>query len=176
MAPQERSEIVHNLQRSREEFLAAVAGLSDEQAKAKTDPERWSVLECVEHVASVEDRFLGWLDQAEKLDARRMDREKELRLMAMIPDRSVRLKAPEAVVPTGQYKRLEDAVARFEALRARSIQFAEKPGDLYCLAREHPRWGQLNGVELLIIIAGHSRRHGEQIRELRAELERKQLA
>lgn len=173
MAPQERSEIVHNLERSREEFLAAVAGLTDEQAKAKPDPERWSVLECVEHVATVEERFLGWLEQAQKLDARRMDREKELRLMAMIPDRSVRLKAPEAAVPTGQYTKLADAVAQFEALRARSIRFAEKPGDLYCLASQHPRWGEVNGVELLIIIAGHARRHGEQIREIRAALERK---
>lgn len=173
MAPQERNEIVHNLERSREEFLEAVAGLTDEQAKMKPGPERWSVLECVEHVAFVEERFLGWLDQAEKLDARRMDREKELRLMAMIPDRSVRVKAPEAVIPTGQYTTLEDATARFKAMRARSIQFAEKPGDLYCLASEHPRWGPVNGVELLIIIAGHSRRHGEQIREIRAELERK---
>ncbi len=173
MAPQERSEIVNNLARSREEFLAAVAGLTDELAKARPDPERWNVLECVEHVATVEERFLGWLDQAEKLDARRMDREKELRLMAMIPDRSVRMKAPEAVVPTGQYATLADAIARFEAMRARSIQFAEKPQDLYCLASSHPRFGQVNGVELLIIIAGHARRHGEQIRELRAELERK---
>jgi hypothetical protein len=173
MAPQERSEIVNNLERSREEFLSAVGGLTDEQAKMKPGPERWSVLECVEHVAFVEERFLGWLDQAERLEARRMDREKELRLMAMIPDRSVRTKAPEAVVPTGQYKTLGDAIARFEAMRARSIRFAERPGDLYCLASVHPRWGKVNGVELLIIIAGHSRRHGEQIREIRAELERK---
>lgn len=173
MAPQERSEIVNNLVRGREEFLAAVAGLTDEQAKMKPDAERWSVLECVEHVAFVEERFLGWLEKAEKLDARRMDREKELRLMAMIPDRSVRLKAPAAVLPAGQYTALADAIARFEAMRARSIQFAEKPGDLYCLASEHPRWGKVNGVELLIIIAGHARRHGEQIREIRAELERK---
>lgn len=173
MAPQERSEIVNNLERSREEFLAAVAGLTDEQARMKPDPERWSVLECVEHVAFVEERFLGWLDRGEKLDARRMDREKELRLMAMIPDRSVRMKAPEAVVPTGQYATLKEAIARFEAMRARSIQFAVKPQDLYCLASVHPRWGQVNGVELLIIIAGHSRRHGEQIREIRAGLERK---
>jgi len=165
MAPQERSEIVNNLEHSREEFLAAVAGLPD--------PERWSVLECVEHVAFVEERFLGWLDKAEKLDGRRMDREKELRLMAMVPDRAVRVKAPEAVIPSGRYAALSDAVEGFKSMRARSLQFAEKPDDLYCLASQHPRFGPVNGVELLIIIAGHSRRHGEQIREIRAALERK---
>ena len=173
MAPQERSEIVNNLEHSREEFLAAVAGLTEEQAKAKPDPERWSVLECVEHVAFVEERFLGWLDKAEKLDGRRMDREKELRLMAMVPDRAVRVKAPEAVIPSGRYAALSDAVEGFKSMRARSLQFAEKPDDLYCLASQHPRFGPVNGVELLIIIAGHSRRHGEQIREIRAVVERK---
>jgi uncharacterized damage-inducible protein DinB len=172
MAPQERSEIVNNLERSREEFLAAVAGLTEEQAKAKPDPERWSVLECVEHVAFVEERFLGWLEKAERLEARRMDREKELRLMAMVPDRSVRVKAPEAVVPAGRYAALADALQRFDEMRARSIEYAQKPGDLYCLAAQHPRFGPVNGVELLIIIAGHARRHGEQIREIRLSLER----
>ena len=33
MAPKERTEIVENLERSRQEFIAAVAGLSESQAK-----------------------------------------------------------------------------------------------------------------------------------------------
>ncbi|MGP0075794.1 MAG: DinB family protein [Bryobacteraceae bacterium] len=172
MAPQERTEIVQNLERSREEFLAAVAGLTEAQAKARPDPERWSVLDCVEHVAFVEDRFFGWLEKAEKLDSPRRDREKEIRLMTMVPDRSVRVKAPEAVIPTGRFTTLEQAVAQFNARRTRSVQFAEEhTNDLYCLAAEHPRFGPVNGVELLIITAGHSRRHAEQIRETRAALE-----
>ena len=109
MAPNERSErteIVENLERSRQEFLAAVAGLTESQAKVRPDPERWSVLDCVEHVATVEERFLGWLEKAEKLDAPRVDKEKEAGLMARVPDRSTRVKAPEAVVPTGRFTTL----------------------------------------------------------------------
>jgi hypothetical protein len=171
MAPQERSEIVNNLERSRDEFLAAVAGLTDPQAKRRPSPDQWSVLECVEHVAFVEGRFLGWLQNAQKLDVRRMDREKEISLMLRVPDRSVRANAPEATLPAGRFETLDQALAEFSVARARSLDAAAAPtDDLYCLAAEHPRFGPVNGVELLIIIAGHARRHAEQIRETRAAL------
>lgn len=171
MAPQEKTEIVQNLGRSREEFLAAAEGLTDEQAKTRPDPERWSVLDCVEHVAFVEERFLGWLNNAKKMDAPRIDKEKEIGLAEQVPDRSVRVKAPAEVVPNGRFETLDQGLAQFQAMRAQSIQFAEEHCDnLYCLAAEHPRFGSVNGVELLIIIAGHARRHAEQIRETRAAL------
>jgi uncharacterized damage-inducible protein DinB len=172
MAPQEKIEIVQNLERSRQEFIAAVAGLNEAQAKLRPDPARWSVLDCVEHVTTVEERFQGWLNSAKKLDAPRIDKEKEATLMARIPDRSVRAQSPEAVLPTGRFATLEEALEQFNAGRTRSIQFAEgRCDDLYCLASEHPRFGPMNGVEFLIIIAGHSRRHGAQIKETRAALE-----
>ena len=173
MAPKERTEIVQNLERSRQEFNAAVAGLTESQAKARPNPECWSVLDCVEHVAIVEDRFLRWLEAAKKLDAPRVDKENEAVLMDRVPDRSMRVKAPEAVLPTGRFTTLGQAIEQFNAERTRSVQFAEdRCDDLYCLASEHPRFGPVNGVELLIVIAGHARRHAEQIRETRAALER----
>jgi uncharacterized damage-inducible protein DinB len=172
MAPQERTEIVDNLERSRQEFIAALSGISEAQAKERPDPARWSVLDCVEHVTIVEERFLGWLKAAEKLDAPRVDKEKEAGLMARIPDRSARAQAPEAVVPNGRFPTLAEALDRFNAGRTQSIQFAgERCDELYCLAAAHPRFGPMNGVEFLIIIAGHARRHAAQIRETRAALE-----
>lgn len=172
MAPQERTEIVENLERSRQEFIAAVAGLTEAQAKVRPDPERWSVLDCVEHVTSVEERFLAWLEASKKLDAPSIDKEKEAGLMARIPDRSMRVKAPDTVLPSGRFSTLGEALEQFNTGRTRSIQFAEDRCDeLYSLASEHPRMGPMNGVEFLIIIAGHSRRHAAQILETRAALE-----
>jgi uncharacterized damage-inducible protein DinB len=171
MAPAERTEIVENLERSRQEFMAAVAGLTEAQARARPDPERWSVLDCVEHVTTVEQRFLGWLEAAKKLDEPRVDKEKEAGLMARIPDRSTRAKSPEAALPTGRFATLQQALEQFNRGRTRSVEFAQdRCDDLYCLASEHPRFGPMNGVEFLIIIAGHSRRHAAQILETRAGL------
>jgi len=173
MAPKEKTEIVDNLERSRAEFLAAVAGIGESQARVRPGPERWSVLDCIEHVTVVEERFLGWLEKAEKLDAPRIDKEKEAGLTARIPDRSTHLNAPEAVLPTGRFATIEEAMERFNAGRDRSIRFAEDRADeLYSLASAHPRLGPMNGVEFLIIIAGHSRRHAQQIRETSSAIAR----
>lgn len=173
MAPQEKTEVVQNLERSRQEFLDAVEGLSESDARHRPDPERWSVLDCVEHVAFVEERFLGWLDNAERSGAPPADKAKEGDLMSRVPDRTTRVKAPDAVIPNGRFATLQEAVERFEAMRARSIQVAHERGDeLYSLSSKHPRFGPINGVELMIIIAGHARRHAEQIRETRAAFQK----
>jgi DinB superfamily len=173
MAPGQGSEIVQTLESGRQDFMAAVEGLTEQEAKARPDPERWSVLDCVEHVTTVEERFLGWLEAAKKLDAPNVDKEKEAGLMVRIPDRTTRIMAPEAVCPIGRFTTLGQALVQFNAGRTRSIRFAEdRCGDLYCLASEHPRLGPMNGVEFLIIIAAHARRHAAQIRETRAALEK----
>jgi DinB superfamily len=166
-----RTEIVDKLEHSRREFIAAVDGLSESEATAHPDPQRWSVLDCVEHVTTVEERFLGWLEAAEKLNVPPMDKEKEAALMQRVTDRGTRAQAPEAVVPHGRFATLAEALNQFNAGRSRSVRFAEDRCDeLYSLASAHPRFGPMNGVEFLIIIAAHAQRHAQQIREARAAL------
>ncbi|HTC33503.1 MAG TPA: DinB family protein [Bryobacteraceae bacterium] len=178
MAPQEkiendRLEIVQHLERGRAEFLASVAGLSEAQVALRPDPARWSVFDCVEHVTIVEERFLGWLDNAKKLDEPRIDKEKEAGLLVRVADRSTRAQAPEAVVPNGRFTTLAQALEQFNVNRTRSVQFAQDHSDeLYYLAAEHPRFGPVNGAELLMIITAHARRHAAQIQEVRTALEK----
>jgi uncharacterized damage-inducible protein DinB len=173
MAPEERSEIVQHLERGRAEFMAAVTGLAESQAKVRPDPARWSVLDCVEHVTIVEERFLGWLENAKKLDQPRVDKEKEAGLLVRVADRSTRAQSPEAALPTGRFTTLELALEQFNVNRTRSIQFAQGRSDeLYYLAAEHPRFGPMNGAEFLMIITAHARRHAAQIHEVRAALEK----
>jgi uncharacterized damage-inducible protein DinB len=170
MAPQERSEIVDILEKSRQDFNAA-ASVSESQASAKPEAGRWSVLECVEHVTTVEGRFMGWLEAAERLEAVQIDKQKEAELMDRVTNRSVRAEAPEVVRPSGRFTSLADALEQFNAARSRTIQFAQdRSADLYWLTATHPRFGALNGTELMVIIAGHARRHAEQIREVRTSL------
>jgi uncharacterized damage-inducible protein DinB len=173
MAPEERSEIVQHLERGRVEFMASVAGVSASQAAIRPDPAHWSVLDCVEHVTVVEERFLGWLDNARKLEEPRVDKDKEAGLLVRVADRSARAQAPEAVLPTGRFTTLEQALEQFNANRTRSIQFAQdRSEELYYLAAEHPRFGPMNGAEFLMIITAHARRHAAQIQEVRATLEK----
>jgi len=171
MAPEIKSEIVEILEKSQQEFRNAVAGVAEPQAVVNPQPGRWSVLQCVEHVTTVEERFLGRLQQAGREGAPPANKAKESQLLASIPDRSNRAQAPEAAQPNGRFATLAEALGQFHAARARTIEFAEQAGSgLYSIASEHPRFGPMNGTEMVLIIAGHSRRHAAQIREVREAL------
>jgi len=171
MAPEERSEIVQVLEDSRKVFNDAAGGLSESQASTSPAEGRWSVLQCVEHVTTVEERFLGFLEQAGRLDSPVIDSNKEADLMARVTDRTARAMAPEPVRPSGRFNSLAEAVAGFNAARTRTISYAtERAAELSAMACQHPRFGPMNGRELCMIIAGHARRHAEQIREVRAAL------
>ena len=174
MSPAERTEIVDMLEQSREDFRAAVAGVSESLAKTRPEAERWSVLDCVEHVATVEEMFLKRLASGEYTESPPEDTAKEASLAARIVDRSSRRQAPETALPKGRFASLTEGLEQFDTARGRSLQFArERAADLYTLASMHPAFGPLNGVEALIIIASHSRRHAEQIREARAAIEKR---
>jgi hypothetical protein len=163
--------IAETLETSRVDFCSAVDGLTDEVAARKPAPDRWSVLDCMEHVITVEHRFLGWLRDAGRLPEPQPDAAKEAKLAGMVADRTTKAMAPEAVHPTGKYTSIAVALAEFNAARALSLAEASRPVvELYELSATHPRFGPVNGTELMTIMAGHSSRHAAQIRETRAAL------
>ena len=86
------------LESGRREFLEATQGISPEQAVAKPAPERWSVLECIEHVVVVERRFLGWISNGTAIEPQR-DTDKELRLFSTVRSRATKVEAPKWSVP-----------------------------------------------------------------------------
>lgn len=171
MAPEDRSEIVEVLEHSRKVFNDATKGFSESQAATSPAAGRWSVLQCVEHVTTVEERFLGFLERAGRLDSPLIDPKKEAELLARVTNRTTRAEAPEPVRPMGRFASLAEAVQGFNAARARTISFAgERAAELHTLACQHARFGDLNGREMCVLMAGHARRHAEQIREIRAAI------
>jgi uncharacterized damage-inducible protein DinB len=171
MTPEARSEIVQILEKNREEFNAAAAGITEAHTKAKPAQDRWSVLECVEHVVIVEEQYLERLAGATRLEAPRVDKQKEAGIIAQFPDRTTRRVAPEALRPRGRFASLAQALEQFNTTRSQVVRFAkDRQPDLYQLAAEHPRLGTVNGFEVLLIIAGHAQRHADQIHEIRAAL------
>jgi hypothetical protein len=159
--------LIDILEKGRQDFLDATNKISPEQAVSKPIPNGWSVTECVEHVAAVEDRFLGFILSGTEIEPKR-DFEKEMRIFTTVRSRLTKLEAPEVVRPCGRFATLPAALAEFHAARDRSIQLVKERGDrLYAIGATHPRFGALNGAELIQMIDGHARRHADQIRELR---------
>jgi hypothetical protein len=166
MAPQEMKDVAGQLESTRAELIVVVSGLTEEQACTRPAPDRWSVLECLEHVSFVERRFLGMVKASEAGTPAERDAAKEAALRERVLDRSSRRTAPDAVLPTGKYGSLSEALQEFNASRDETLQFASEQGvNLLSRSAAHPVLGPLNGVEALLLIALHGRRHTEQMRE-----------
>ena len=171
MVPERQTEIVQTLEDGREEFLSTLGGLTESEAQSHPQAGRWSVLECVEHVTTVEERFLGRLENAAREGAPPVNPQHEAELATWVKDRTTRAQAPEYVRPSGRFASLTAAVEAFRAARGRTIQFArENTANLYSLSEAHPRFGPLNGIEFLVLMNCHALRHAAQLRELRTDL------
>ncbi len=166
MAPQDIKDVAGQLETARAELIVVVSSLTEEQARTRPAPGRWSVLECLEHVNFVERRFLGMVRESEAGTPAERDAEKEAALKERVVDRSNRRTAPEAVHPTGKYGSISEALQEFNAARDETLRFASEQGvNLLSRRASHPVLGPLNGVEALLLIAGHGRRHTAQMRE-----------
>ena len=170
MAPEQELEIIKTLEQSRDDLHSAVEGVYEAESRTRPAEGRWSVLECLEHVANVERRFLSRLEGAGQLGSS-IDPQREAGVLAMVTDRSQRRQAPEPVQPVGRFASLADALADFDSTRAEVIRFAQAHhAELRTLGTEHAVFGKVTGYELILIIAGHACRHAAQIREARAAL------
>jgi uncharacterized damage-inducible protein DinB len=97
MTPERLNDIAGQLESAGAELIAAVSSLTEEQARTRPAPERWSVLECLEHVCYVERRFLRMVRESETVRPAKRDAAKEAALMERVTDRSNRRSAPEAL-------------------------------------------------------------------------------
>jgi uncharacterized damage-inducible protein DinB len=159
------------LEDGRRDVVETLRAVAADQAGAKSSAERWSPLECIEHVVTVEHRFIGWITNGSVIEALE-DREKETRLGTMVRNRSTKAQAPEAVLPTGKYQSMEEAAAAFNEARDITVRIVTaRGGELYAVGVKHPRFGEMNAAELVHLIAGHASRHAEQIREEVAALQ-----
>jgi len=154
------------LEDGRQDFREAVDGISAEEGLVKAGPRRWSVVECIEHVVAVEERCRGWISNGSEVKPRR-DSRREMRLFTTIRSRLTKVETPEVLRPSGRFRTLAAAMAAFESSRDRTVEWARERGDLYSIGGTHPYFGKVNGAEMIQLIDGHTRRHADQIREVR---------
>jgi hypothetical protein len=166
----DREQILRLIAESDAALVAAVAGLSDEHARRRPEAERWSVLECVEHVILGDDAMLVRVSAHSTPGAPPGERREELILRGMT-NRERKFAAPELVRPTGRFSSMQDAIEVFRQRRARSVayveQYQEDPRNRTTL---HPGLGPISCHEMFLALALHPARHALQIREVRKTL------
>ena len=162
------SRILAFLESSARELKDAARGARNHSRPGGPDPVGWNVVQCVEHVGLVEERFLAKMQEAPPSPGPRNEAN-EARVHAMAASRDVKVAAPEPTHPTDRFQTVDDALVYFETARAANVQYLMKHADELCSpVMEHPRFGSVNGLELMCIAAGHASRHAVQIREMDA--------
>ena len=174
MSPEERTQVLKWLDESHQEFLAAIAGVSDAQWKWKPAPERWSVGETAEHIVLAEALLFDSVRKAMAAPPNpaweEQTKGKTEFIIRVMPSRQGKAVAPEPIVPRAglSYAQVKE---RFEKQRIEILQFA---GENMLAVKEHslphpfPIFGTLNAYQWLIYVPLHTIRHDKQIAEVKA--------
>jgi uncharacterized damage-inducible protein DinB len=173
LTPEQRSALTEELLRSRQLLLEAGAGLSAAQWNWKAGPERWSVAECLDHVAIVEKMLTG---RMQRIAAAQPDAEARGRVAGRedfvvrgAKSRENKRQAPEMARPTARFGSLEEFDEHFAPLRQANIDFVNTTqAPLHALVEPHMALGEMSGHQWLWFLSAHCERHAAQAREVRA--------
>jgi uncharacterized damage-inducible protein DinB len=169
---EQRHALVQELERSRQALLDAGAGLSPAQWNWKAAPDRWSVAECLDHVAIVEQMLAG---RMARIAAAAPDAEAGARVAGREElivkggrSRENKRTAPEMARPTARFASLAEFDAHFTPLRQANIDFVKTTqAPLHVLIEPHPALGDMSGHQWLWFLSAHCDRHTAQAREVR---------
>lgn len=171
LSAEDRAAGLAHLEKTRAGVLAAAAGLSEAQLNFKPAPEKWSVAQVLEHIASAEDMLLGLVTgqvlqappPAEGTDFKATDQ----MILKAIPDRSQKRTAPEPLIPSNRYGSAAEALKHFGESRAKTIVLMKESNELRAHAADSPL-GKLDAYQWLLFISTHSERHTKQMLEVKA--------
>ena len=168
MTPERRAEIITELEESVRVINLAAAGIPRGLQTLRLKPDSWSVPEVLEHLVLSEHGMFRRLRAAKLQETACVDTGREARIAAAAADRRGRREAPDGTNPSGRFGDISEALQSLGAARERTIRFVgEYETDFACLTLVHPMFGEVNGYEWLLIMAGHVRCHAAQIEEIK---------
>lgn len=167
----EKERATQYLESTKRGVLESVKGLSDAQWNFKAGPDRWSIAQVMEHIAAAED-FIRGMDAEQVMKAPAVP-DRDLKktddaVLAMVPDRSQKVQAPEPLVPTNRFGSPDGSLKHFVESRAKTEDFLKTTSGMRDHVADSPV-GKLDGYEFVLLIAAHSERHTKQILEVKAD-------
>ena len=177
IAQGDRDRILSELHASRKMFLDSLAGISQAQWTFKAAPERWSIQETAEHIASAEPFLRGLIVEqimkspanpemaATRAPGNSAGNEAVLK---GVNDRSQKAQAPEPIQPKGIYADPKAAIAVFDKERNTTLDYIrDTQDDLRVHFFKGPGGGEMDAVQWMMLLAGHTERHVQQIQEVK---------
>jgi len=165
----DKAKLLEALRKGGDAFLSSVAGVGEARCRLRPQENRWSVIECAEHVAVAEEVMLG-LVTGERTARDPEGPKRDDRILRSGTDRSLRFYASDQSQPRGRFSTLAEAVAHFQAMRERTLRLFEQTGeDLRATEVKHPHHavGVISTYECLLLMGMHAQRHALQIEEIK---------
>lgn len=162
------------LKDSEKNLMKTLGNLSDAQLKYKPAPDKWSVQDCMMHIAASEKMLWGMVDQSIKAAANPEKRTEikwtDEQVMKNLEDRSTKVKtfAPLEPPNTG-FQNIDEAIASFKGSRGKLIDYVKSTQeDLRNHVSTLPV-GSFDAYQMILFIGAHTNRHVLQMREVMAD-------
>jgi hypothetical protein len=174
ISKKERKVSISLLKDTRTDALESVKGLSEIQLNFKASPDKWSVKECMYHIAISEKNLWEMLEKTMTSPANPEKRAEikmtDEQLIKMMEDRSFKVKTSESFEPKNTpYKSIDEAINAFKDLRGEHIKYMRSSTeDMRNHVAQMP-FGSLDCYQLCLMMASHSNRHTQQINEVKAD-------
>lgn len=172
-AQADREAMLAHLQKTKKALEAATKGLSPAQWNFKPAPDRWSIAEIYEHITLGESFLFDLIQKGVSAPATPEKKlagaaEKDMQVQTMVVDRSQKFQAPDPLKPTGRWT-TNQMRQEFAARRVKSIEFVRTaPQDFRAHILPGPA-GELDAVQWIYFLSGHTERHTAQILEVKAD-------
>jgi DinB superfamily len=160
------------LESTKKDVLDAVKDLSPAQWNFKAGPDRWSIAECMEHIAAAEDYIRGMIETgvmkappAPGRDTAAID----AGIIANVPERKNKVQAPDAIKPNNRFGSPQGSIDHFIESRAKTEEFLKTTPGLRDHAADSPNGQKWDAYEFILLIGAHSERHTNQIKEVKAD-------
>jgi hypothetical protein len=174
LTDKERKDAIDQLAKTEQGVFNSLKGLSDAQLNFKPAPDRWSISDCVKHIAITEmflwkmtDSVLKQPADAAKRSAVKMTDDQVLQ---MIESRAQKVKTFTPLEPQNTpFKSCPDALSSFYDSRKMLADFMATTGDDM---RDHVvtlSFASFDSYQMILFMAAHSNRHTQQIEEVKAD-------
>jgi DinB superfamily len=167
----DREHLLVHFQMTGQMLAEEVRGLSPAQLEYRASPDRWTIRECVSHLAVAEPDYWRDLMRAVKAPAD-MSGKKSANSDADILwygiDRVVHTKTGGGHEKVETYKTLDEAISRFQTLRTTMIGYIKTTND-DLRAHSFGSRSPIDCWQWMLEISTHAERHIQQIREIKAD-------
>jgi hypothetical protein len=169
MTNEDREHLLVHFQMTTQMVAEQVRGLSPAQLEYRASPDRWTIRECISHLAVAEPDYWRDLTAAVKAEPNMKDKKSvatDADIMWYGIDRVVHTKTGGGHEKVETYKNMGEALAKFQALRATMIDYIKSTSDDL---RAHS-FGQQERIDCwqwMLEISTHAERHIQQIREIK---------